>query len=226
MNKTASFVRLEFITVKPYFAIRNLLIYAAVALFLTTVSGNITSGVGFGMMLGTMFASYPFVLADKSNLDALYVTLSVSRKTVVLGRYLFTLALDVCAIACSLVLSAAGVFAVRAFASDPGASDTRWATLVLAAVFIAVQAVQLPIYFKFGYAKAKFFSLLPFCFVMAAVAALVEISKGDGLPGASALFGRAALGDGAIIPAACAALLLIIFASYRLSLSFYRKRAF
>jgi hypothetical protein len=54
-------------TIKPYFTAKNLLIYAAVALFLTAVSGNISSGIGVGLMIGTAFVGYPFALCEKSN---------------------------------------------------------------------------------------------------------------------------------------------------------------
>ncbi|MDR3119822.1 MAG: ABC-2 transporter permease, partial [Clostridiales bacterium] len=162
MTKLKAFVWLDFVTVKQYFTVKNLLIYAAIALYLTATSGNVSSGMGVGLMLGTMFVSHPFALGEKSNMDALYVTLSVSKKNVVAGRYLFTLALDVCAILFVFALSAIGLLAARTIRVNVNETDTLAAILALSAVFIVIQAVQLPFLFKLGYAKARFFTFVPF----------------------------------------------------------------
>ena len=94
MNKLTAFIKLDFFTIKPYFTFKSILIYAVIAVFLSITSINIFSAVGFGLMMGTMFIGYPFAIGEKSNMDALYATLSVNRKTVVIGRYAFTLILN------------------------------------------------------------------------------------------------------------------------------------
>ena len=227
MTKLKSFVMLDFVTIKPYFTLQNLLIYVVIALFLTTMSGNISSGIGVGMMLGTMFIGYPFALSEKSNMDTLYATLSVDRKTVVLGRYMFALALNVCAMVVCFLLASVGLLAAQVADFGNEVGDALWMILLLAALFIVIQAIQLPFYFKFGYAKAKFFSLVPFAAIMAGyVAFITSIGSDHGsLSTANNALADIVNSSILIIPVVLA-LLFIIFISYRLSLSFYNKREF
>jgi len=225
MNKILSFVRLDFITVKPYFTVKNLLIFAVVAIFLTTMSGNVGSGMGVGIMLGTLFISYPFAVGEKSNMDALYATLSLNRKTVVAGRYLFALAFNLCAVLLSIAFAVVGVFLSGAAGLGMGTGDVLLAGILLAAVFVVIQAIQLPFFFKMGYAKAKFFSMVPFVAIMAGYMVFMTASKDSGMMNQieSKL---ARLTSGALTGLAVLALMFICFLSYHLSLSFYKKREF
>jgi hypothetical protein len=223
MNKLTEFVRLDFITIKPYFTVKNLLIYAVMALFLTTMSENPASGMGVGVMLGTMFMGYPFALSEKSNMDALYATLSVNRKTVVLGRYIFALLLNVCAILLSAGMGTVGQFALNAYRGTTGTGDAFAAFFVLFALFLLIQAIQLPIFFKIGYTKAKFLSIIPFIAIMVGYISVLKLPSDNGrLSG----FLTSILESGFIIPIIAVTLLIVVFISYRLSLAFYRKREF
>lgn len=218
MSKIGSFLRLDYMTVKPYFKAVNLLIYGAIALFLSLTSGTITSGVGVGIMLCTLFLSYPFVVGEKHNMDALYITLSVSRNAVVAGRYLFTLLLNVCLILGTFVLSSAG-FIVTGFlglTDNVGVLSRNDGFLVLAALMLVVQAVQLPIYFKLGYTRAKFISIVPLAVIVAGFFAFTGVAGDSFTIIARTLEYLAVL----------AILLVIVFVSYKLSVLFYKKREF
>ena len=225
MTKLQSFVRLDFVTVKPYFTGKNLLVYAAVAVFLTTTSGNIASGLGVGAMLGTMFASYPFAVGEKCNMDALYATLSVDRKTVVLGRYVFAMLFNVLAILCSVILASAGLLISQTTRSADSAGDTLLAIVLIAALFAVIQAIQLPIYFRYGYSKAKFFSMMPFAAIMVSYTMFTIIGKDSGLSGkVNEIF--SGLNGGGLIALIVFIVFLALLVSYSLSLSFYQKREF
>jgi hypothetical protein len=229
MNKLLPFVKLDFITAKHYLNGKYLLIYAAVTMLLTMQSDNLLSSVGVGLMIGTLNIAYPFVIGEKSGMDALYISLAVSRRTVVLGRYIFSLLLDVCAVLCALLLSLAGgaVMPGRDFGGGPG---TFAGFLVLGAFFLLVQAIQLPIFFRLGYAKGKFVSIVPFALIMAAVGAVVGLRDFSGNPADPAaipsFFLWASRNALTIQAAVCLAILAAFFASYRLSLVFYKKRDF
>lgn len=227
MAKLNSFLRLDLMTIKPYFTLKNLVVFAAVALFISLMGGGVSASVQVGMMLGTIFVSYPFAVGDRCDMDALYATLSVSRKTVVLGRYIFTFALNLCSVIFSLILASVGLAAAKFTGNSLSSAEAIWATFALAAVFIVVQAMQLPVFFKLGYAKAKFVSMIPFAALMAGFLAFNTIAKKSdilirgsdwlvGMPGGGAAIG---LIGGLVV---C----LIIVVSYSLSLVFYKKREF
>ncbi|MDR0249430.1 MAG: ABC-2 transporter permease [Oscillospiraceae bacterium] len=228
MNKLRAFVRLDFATVAPYFTPKNLLLCAAVMLFLlfTTSGGAFTATLpsSMGVVFAVLFVGYPFAIGEKSNMDALYVTLSLTRKTVVAGRYLFALALDACVVAMLLALTAVSLLLTGAEATGAAA---RAALAALAGVFalaVVAQAVQMPFYFRFGYSKAKIASL-PFFIIMALFLTLpAALTEGELAGYLSRL--RDFPNIGGITALAAASVALIFFGSYRLSLSLYKRREF
>jgi hypothetical protein len=223
MSKLRAFVHLDFVTVKPYFTGKNLLVYMGISAFLTIMSANLASGVGIGIMLGTLFISYPFVLAEKSNMDALYTALSVSRKTVVLGRYIFTLAINLCGIAFSLIFVSISLIASKIFEFEINSNGTFNGFIILASVFTFVQIIQLPLFFKLGYAKAKFLSFIPFC---AITAGYLVINRNMQAITAAVYKFTEMVSKPFAYTAAAAVLLLAVYISYSLSVTFYGKREF
>jgi hypothetical protein len=159
MNKTLSFVRLDFITVKPYLTIKNLVIITGVTLILIYTSSNANAAIGLLMAFATLYAGYPFAIGEKSNIDVLYTTLSIRRNTVVLGRYLYALIFMICSGLFAYVISFVFLAILQ---KDFGVIETIPTILVLFLFFSVVVAIQLPIYFKLGYARAKFLTFLPF----------------------------------------------------------------
>jgi len=225
MTNLKNLVQLDFMTVKPYFTVKTLLIISMVILFQTIMTGSVFSGIGVGALLGTLFMSYPFVFVEKNNLDTLYVTLSVKRKTVVAGRYLFALLLNGATILFALVLASIGLY----FAGVVGFSYSiigvnqiePW--ILLFALFAVIQAIQLPMYFKFGYVKAKFLSVVPFVALIAGYFASMSMS--DGSAWLTGVLGKLSV-TGLTAPAIAVVLVGIVPVSYGLSVVFYKKREF
>ncbi|MDR0897487.1 MAG: ABC-2 transporter permease [Oscillospiraceae bacterium] len=219
MHKLGAFIRLDFGTIKPYLTIKSLLIFGAVALFLSSVNGSMPMSIGIGFMLGTLFIGYPFAIGEKCNLDALYTTLAIDRKTVVLGRYLFALLLNAFCVLFSAVFAALGVFGTRALGIfQGGGGGSVGAITLLAGLLLLVQMLQLPMFFKLGYTRAKFMNLLPFALIMAAFSAFTTLARDAGL--------GAGLSDALPTPIIIAVLALVTLCSYRWSVSTYSKRPF
>lgn len=223
MSKPIAFARLDFITVKPYLTLKNLLIFLVLSSFLTVTSDSGALGVSVGMIMATLFMGYPFALGEKSDLDALYAMLSVSRKTVVRGRYLFALLLDAGASLLTGVLGTAASLAVSAYDGSPTPFLSAGpALLVMPLIFLFIQAVQIPVFFRVGYTRARMFTVFPFVAVAAATVVVSRLSPAGSLPAAVA----GIINSGMLPSLLCAALLLAVFISYRLSLAFYKKREF
>ena len=223
MSKLREFVKLDYFTVKPYFTVKNLLIYGAMVLFLSIMSANISAGISIGVMLATMHTGYPFIAGEKCNMDALYVTLSAGKKTVVLGRYIFTLLLNICVVLAVFAFSIIVMLAYGIFGHEFQVAVSGDVLLFMPALFMALQAVQLTLYFKFGYAKAKFASIIPFAALMAGYIVLTGFL--GGISGAAETLDNI-FADRFVYIAVGAAFLVIVFASYRLSLAFYKNREF
>ncbi len=224
MKKALRFLKLDFITVKPYFTGKNLLLLLAVPAFLAYFTDTGMGTLFFLMGYGALYVSYPFAVGEQNGIDALYVTLNVRRREVVLGRYLFALCADVCTCAVGIACTAA-VSALKGAVLDWGAVFP--VSCAALAFFSLVQAVQLPLFFRFGYAKAKMLSMLPFL----AVPLFVILYDGAGKEGGTARF-LAQTGTwidaNSLLALAIAAVLwaFIMFVSYDISCSVYRKRDF
>jgi hypothetical protein len=212
-------------TIKPYFTVKSMVIFAAIAFFLTVVSYNLSSVFVVGMMFGLMFTSYPFAVSEKTNMDALYIILSIGRKTVVLGRYIYALFLNICAVVFSFIFALAGLLTAQAANFGNRINEVFWMVILFAALFAVIQVIQLPFFFKFGYTKARFLSIVPFIAIMAGYVTFTSM-RNSGFSGSITEILTNTLGGGSMIALAILILLLMIFASYRLSLSFYSKREF
>jgi hypothetical protein len=226
MNKLKSFMHLDIITIKPFFTVKSVLIFAAIAFFLTVVSYNLSSVFVVGMMFGLLFTSYPFAVGEKTNMDALYVILSIGRKTVVLGRYVFALFLNICAVVFSSIFALVGLLTARTANFGNRIDEVFWMVILFAALFAVIQVIQLPFFFKFGYTRARFLSIVPFIAIMAGYVMFTSMGSNSRFLSSVTEFFTDTLSAGGMIASAVIILLLLIFASYRLSLSFYSKREF
>lgn len=223
MNKVLNFIRLDFITVKPYFTLKNLIIFAlAPLIFIITTESSATS-MGWLMIFATLYVSYPFAVGEKNGIDALYPTLSVGRSTVVTGRYLFALVFDLSTAAAAYTYSfAATTILGQAFK----AGEALTTILVLLVVFSLIQAIQLPIYFKFGYARARLWTYLPFlAFPLALFAAKALL--GDDPVNKIAVFIEWILANQFVAVVLGAVIWLgVILVSFQISLALYNRRDF
>ncbi len=222
MSKALSFMRLDFITVKPYLTIKNLLIFMAVGLIMMISSGTSVTAIGIIMTFGVLYVSYPFAVGEKNGIDALYATLSLTRGSVVLGRYLFAFFVELCAALLALLLSTGMLIIMQ---KEVNLQELLVTTMVVFIIFSIMQAFQLPLYFKLGYAKAKLVAYLPFLGFPLAVFLLTGMLKRSGVLQPLAAAPEWALANPLI--ALCLGIALwasMVFLSYRMSLAFYKKR--
>ncbi|MCL2050449.1 MAG: ABC-2 transporter permease [Lachnospiraceae bacterium] len=227
-DKLWAFVRLDFVTIKPYFTAKNILIYVALAIYMAFMSKSIITTVGIGLMLATLNIGYPFALGEKCNMDALYIMMGTDRKTVVKGRYLFSLLLNLLAVTFTMAIALVVLFVRNLYDGLGGMLvQSLGAVLMISVLFLMIQAVQIPLFFKLGYAKAKFFSIFPFLIVSAFVAFVVMYAGGDGMPSGVNGFVQNLFESVHLLALGIVVfLVLMAYVSYRLSLVFYRKREF
>ncbi|NJP39632.1 ABC-2 transporter permease [Oscillospiraceae bacterium HV4-5-C5C] len=225
MRRLINFIRLDFATIRPYLTLKVGLLYFAVCLFVTLMTHNADTGISIALVLAMMMMSYPFATAEKSNLDALYATLALPRRTVVAGRYLFVLLLDLTA----AVLGLLGVGLIGLFDQHTRQSllvpEQGLVMILLFLIFALLQSLQLPVFFKLGYSKARLASLLPFVIVMLLIS-LLGGRAATALPRLNpllqGLLARPALT--ALAALLLTALLWLLSAGF--ALTFYKKREF
>lgn len=224
MNRTISFIKLDYITIKPYLTLKNILIFLLVFIFIGYGTGEPSTLIGMLMMYSTIYASYPFAMGDKNGIDTLYATIPLKKSNIVAGRYMFTLSLNIVVGAISLAVSAI-LMAALGKGFDWG--ETFITILICFTLFSILEAVQLPIYFKLGYAKAKFLAYLPLMAFPAAVVAISTfVGKDSFLPLIESMFSWIQENGLYTIILIAVIWLLIMLFSGLLSCHFYKKREF
>ncbi len=156
MNKLISFVKLDILTIKPYLTIKNLIILSVAAAVMSMTGSS--SAMSMVMVFSAVYVSYPFAVGESNSIDMLYSILSINRNTVVSGRYIFALIVDIVGALLGLFLSF--TFSII-FKNDFVLMENLLYILIFFIMFSLTQAVQIPLFFKLGYTKAKLYANLP-----------------------------------------------------------------
>jgi hypothetical protein len=214
MDVFKRFVMLDWRTVKP---LRPLVLWGSVfvvgaVLFVILKNFGILMGIIAGATL--MFATLAFQTSERSNMDALYPTLGVSRRAVVRSRYLYLIVADAL-----LSLVALGVALIcKQFVSDDESLRLLACMSLLMFLMIAwMQLLQLPIFFKLSMTRSKLLGFLPMLAIIA-LFMIVMITWGDPL----SAFVKAHLWLCIIGPVIIT--LAALYVSYRLSVRWYERR--
>ena len=224
MSKLLSFVKLDFITLKPYLTTKNLIILLIVATVFSVNKTDEATILGLIMAFALMYSSYPFAVGEKNGIDALYAMLPVSKNNIVLGRYVFFIILDIMSgiTACLLL------FGIKTIMNHSfNLAVTLLSALVIFIIFSIFQAIQFPIYFKLGYAKAKFLAYTPFI-IFPLIAIIIGSRFSDADIGIFVGNFVSWISHNQFFTAVISIIIwfIIMFISYSISLSFYKKREF
>ncbi len=172
MNKTLSFVKLDFLALKPY---RRSLFYLVGLGLVLGVAFKSVSTLSSMFMVGLLLVmTYPFAIAEKNSTDKLYATLSLKRKNVVIGRYVFVM---LAVLAGMLIVLCESVLISVFFRLEMAVNELLFTLCVLGFIISATVSIQYPLFFKLGYTKAKVFTYLPLILAAVLVGVLPSISK-------------------------------------------------
>ena len=172
MNKTLSFVKLDFLALKPYR--RSLFYLIGLGLVLGVAFQSISTLSSMFMVGLLLVMTYPFAIAEKNSTDKLYATLSLKRKNVVIGRYVFVM---VAVLAGMLIVLCESVLISAIFGLDMAVNELLFTLCVLGFIISATVSIQYPLFFKLGYTKAKVFTYLPLILVAVLVGIMPTLSK-------------------------------------------------
>ena len=210
MSDTLKAARLDFFLVRQY--IKTTLLILLYPVILVAINKSLLNGVSFAMCFLSMTSSYPFTISEKSGVNRLYGILPVSKKSLVLGRYLFTytlglLSLMITLLVCPLILRLLG-----AEVSPPDILVTALTGLFLFSIF---NAFLLPGFYKYGSIRGRFFMLIP-AVVFIAILALVSFGGFDAGPMFDAVDGNPLVMAVCVVLFCAAAFALSISASVRI----------
>ena len=205
--------KLDFFTMKSQFAMYLSLM--AIVLLFGFMGSSVTVLCITGAWFVALMSSNIFAVQEKNNLDRLYGSVSVGLKDIVLGRYTFIfLNFFTSFLAVIVMYSVFALFQNR----EVELSDILLGFSLSFLAFSIITGIQMPLFFKMGYTKAKVWSMVPFIAVMAAVTIPSLVSA---LSGAIEFM----LDNQGILIAICLlASCIIQFLSYKTTVAAYRKR--
>ncbi len=116
-------------------------------------------------------ASYPFLADERGLLDTLYAAAPLTRRSVVIGRYLTLLVFGAAAVAIGAVVSLTGA-AIRS--QSLGAPTLVLLLLIAFGILTVALAVQLPWFFALGYTKSR-----PMIYIPVAIISIVGFLAGQ-----------------------------------------------
>ena len=213
MTGALKIVKLDFLTVKSQASL-YLSLVAIILLFGFMRSSVIVLCIT-GAWYTALMVSNIFIIQEKNHLDRLYGSVAIRLKDIIFGRYVFVLL--------NYVMSFAIIIAIYAIISSFQHKTLELSDMILGLslsllAFSLIVGIQMPLFFKMGYTKAKVWSLVPFIAVMALVLIPSFVSAlSDAIH--SILSNRSILIAGCIL-----ASVIVQFLSYRTSVSAYRKR--
>lgn len=220
MNGLMKMAKLDFITMKSQFW-AYLSLVGIIILSWTMGSSLILLSV-LASLYVALFSYTIFSLQEKNKLDRLYGSVSVTVKDIVLGRYAFIFLNFLLALFATIILySISAKLQNEVLRIDDVAISICLALLL----FSVLTGVQIPMFFKMGYTRAKAWSSFPFI----AAAILVIFSKPllyalSGVIRFSEIVEFALSNQGILIIACILASCIIQFLSYQIAFTAYRKR--
>ena len=174
MRRTLNAAKLDF------HASKSMLLLISVLVLIGVVIGLVAHGpeytMFFIMVFGVTSSGAVFQVHEKSHSDKLYGILPLKKSEMILGRYLYALTIGAVYTALAAVI---GFALWRIMGANAGLTPlTYWAALAAAFLYFCFAVgVAYPIYFKFTFAKAYIFTMLPMYLI--AVAFLVLTRKGN-----------------------------------------------
>lgn len=161
MNGAFKIAKLDFFTMKSQ-AVLYVIMVLIVSMFSIMDSSIIVLFIT-GAWFTALMASNIFIIQEKNNLNRLYGSVSVELKDIVLGRYIFAFS--------NYVISLVTVIAVSLIVSLFRDTFIDISNILLGfslslLIFSTITGIQIPLFFKLGYTKAKMWAVVPFLVVM------------------------------------------------------------
>lgn len=161
MKNVQKIIVLDFLAIKSYLTLKNFAIFFGFMLLYSFLNKDPIVVLYIMSFAAVLYASYPFFVGDESGIDALYKIFGLEAKNVVIGRYIFMYLMNLCAIAIGLI-----AYVLLGLILQKFVLSVDWLHLMIGIVSVFVVSTsmslfQFPLFFKYGYAKGKLFTIMP-----------------------------------------------------------------
>ena len=152
MSNILKSTKLDIALVKPYF--KTICFTLLLPIVFAAINRSLLTGVSFAMCFIAMTTGYTFSITEKNSMDRLFGILPVRKSELVIGRYVFVLAMGLLSlIAQPLVLKVLG--------ETVGVFDIVTAAIAGVFLFALYTVFQIPGYYKYGSIKGRVFMYIP-----------------------------------------------------------------
>lgn len=159
MNKIASFIKLDILSLKSNYKML-VLIFASLIILVYPPSLapvlRIIYLMSFAIFMIVIACSYFFASEEKSDMQKLYACLPLNRTKVVVGRYLSSMVLGISCLLCITLI-------VSIYISIKGGISLILLAEILLNIigtFMILIACEYPVFFKLGFAKSQSFAAI------------------------------------------------------------------
>lgn len=156
MNEILKAAKLDFCLIKPY--IKSFGFSLVLAVVNVIILKSFSFGVFFTVIISTMFIGYPFSISEKNGMEKMYGILPVSKKHLVMGRYIYT-----CSIGLLVSLLPPIIYSIllRVLGVTVSLPEICMSAVFGFAIFSFYTVIQLPGYYKYGALKGRGFMYIP-----------------------------------------------------------------
>lgn len=170
MSNMLKATKLDFSLVRPYFKVIGFTMLLPIAF--AAINRSILTGVSFAMCFIAMTTGYTFSITEKNSMERLYGILPVKKSEMVIGRYLFVLALGALALVVSLITQPIVLRVIGETVEKVDIISAAIGGLFLSALYTVF---QIPGYYKFGSIKGRVFMYIPVAGFLATLFLLPKI---------------------------------------------------
>ena len=213
MTNVLKMTKLDFFTIKSQ--LFSYISLAIIILMFEFIGSSVTILCITGSWFVALMSTTVFATQEKNNLERLYGSISISLNDIVLGRYVFVFLNYFVSFLLIIVLN-------FGFALYHGTTveilDVMLGFSLSFLSFSAITGIQMPMFFKMGYTKARAWSLISFSIVMLLLVIPAFVPALSGLIEFMKLHTKTLIISG--ILASC----IFQFVSYKISIILYRKR--
>lgn len=191
--------------------------------FMTTQLNMATFFVGYIAVLCSFVTLSTFNYDEFENGSAYLMTLPISRKDYIFGKYLFGLLVTTIPFAAASMLSW-----VVLIAKGTGMRFAEYVLSIIVSIPMAylLLALEIPLQVKFGQEKSRVISVILIGGLSAGIGIISYMNELVGNNGAEAVTGFVGLGTGVLVLLAVAALVVMMRISYKISCRFMEKKEF
>ena len=174
MSNILKSTKLDIALVKPYF--KTICFTLLLPIVFAAINRSLLTGVSFAMCFIAMTTGYTFSITEKNSMDRLFGILPVRKSELVIGRYVFVLAMGLLSLIISLI---AQPLVLKVLGETVGVFDIVTAAIAGVFLFALYTVFQIPGYYKYGSIKGRVFMYIPVAGFLITLLLITKIPVGE-----------------------------------------------